>query len=427
MANDLVREKKCKTLEEAQQKAGAEVANTGGFAVPVVTFRQGKRLQLTGALPMSWVRSRLEARSAKPRASIHDARSAWNRPEDQGHSDAIKRYLLENFEKGYIIPPLTLNVQQTVDLYSVDYPSGFGPGYMVIPATAKLAITDGQHRRTGIIQALDAMDDEMQQRFGQNAVAVMITCESDIKQIHQDFADCSKTRALPPSLLSVFDTRNPANRLVADLEERCPLFNGRIDSTSKSLSKRSTALFLANQLRQFIKELMFGSYSVADVEFEKRAVERLKTEVLYSDALDKYSQYVTYLTDHIPTWQQIAGLDAGLQAAQIPLKRAEGWVCLSATGLNLIGRVGHELFTQGIQDWRGYADKLAAIDWSRTAPIWQGNIVLEGKKLLTQQGPLKAAYLAVCSEIGLQPRLPRRAASEGLMGSSGFDSVPKAE
>ena len=59
-----------------------------------------------------------------------------------------------------------------------------------------------------------------------DGIGVMITCETNIDQIHQDFADCSKTKPLPPSQLAVYDRRNPANKLVIDLEAKCPVIQG---------------------------------------------------------------------------------------------------------------------------------------------------------------------------------------------------------
>jgi len=397
--SELVNEKKCESLEEAQRQAGAEVANTGGFSVPVVMFRQGARINLTGALPMAWVKSRLESRPGTVKSSIRDTRSAWNRPEIPQHSKAICQYLKDNHRKNYIMPPLTLNIQQRVNLYAVDYPSEFRPGYLVIPATAKLAITDGQHRRSGIIMALEEMEEEEQLEFNRDAIAVMITCETDIKQVHQDFADCSKTKSLPPSMLAVFDLRNPANRLVIDLEEKCPLFKNRIDSTSKTLSKKSTFLFLANQVRQLVKELLAGSYALPDVDFGRRAGELLSQDQQYQDALEKYVAYINHLTQVIPVWNEISKLPpASLEASQIPDKRSQGWVCLSATGLNLIGRIGHTIYSQGEKNWMLYADRLGQIDWRRTADIWQGNIIM-GNRLLTQQVPLKRAFAKICEAI----------------------------
>jgi DGQHR domain-containing protein len=436
-SSDLVTLKKFPTLEDAGAAAGKEAANTGALSIPVVAFRQGKRTVATGALPMSWVRNRLESRSAKSAkkgGSMHDTEAAWNRPEIPEHSQAIAKYIAENYNKAYIIPPLSLNIQHRVHLYIPDYPSEFLPGYLVIPGSAKLAITDGQHRKTGISLAMDQMDENDAAIFGSDAVSVMITCETELNQIHQDFADCSKTKPLPPSLLAVYDRRNPANRLVSDLERMCPLFKGRIDPTSKTLSKKSTFLFLANQLRQLVKELLAGTYALADADFEKRAMELLGQEEQYNAALQKFTEFINYLTGFtrdtstgeestgprwkadpslqpIPVWHEIAKIPLGtLEISQVPVKREEGWICLTATGLNIIGRIGHKLFTNPEleKDWKAYARKMAdpqIIDWKRSAPMWQGNIIT-GNKLLTQQVPVRKAYEQVIQAIGLANCIP---------------------
>jgi DGQHR domain-containing protein len=395
--------KECSTLEDAQRLAGIEAANTGALPMPVVIFRQGERIHATGAMPMSWVRNLLELRPASRQGSLRDTQAAWNRPEDPNHSREIAKYLTENYDKRYIMPPLTLNIQHKINLYQVAFQGALTPGYVVIPATAKLAITDGQHRRSGIIRALEeltAHSEEAADEFARQAIAVMITCETDLDQIHQDFADCSKTKALPRSLLAVYDLRNPANRLVTHLERECPLFRGRIDSTSKTLSKKSTFLFLANQLRQLIKELLTGSYGTTDVDFEERAMQLLATDQQYQDVLKTYTTYINHLTKVIKVWDEIANLPSGtLEISQIPIKREEGWICLTATGLNLIGRIGHDMFSRGEQNWQQYADRLGALDWRRAAPLWQGNIIV-GNRVLNQQGPLRRAFYAVCDAIG---------------------------
>jgi DGQHR domain-containing protein len=355
---------------------------------------------------MHWMRNRLEKSSASKGSQIHGARSALNRPEITQHSQAIAKYVGENFREKYIIPPFTLNIQQKVYLHTLDTSSEFYPGYLVIPATTRLAITDGQHRTSGIAMALAQLSEDDAAELGSNAIAVMITCESDRDQVHQDFADCSKTKPLPASLLALYDRRNLANRLFIDLETNCRIFAGRIDSTSKTLSKKSTLLFLANQLRQLVKELLAGSYAMPDVDLEKRSIERLGSDSRYEAALTQYAEYVNHLTDVIPVWKEIAGLPVDtLEASRLPSFRAQGWVCLTATGLNLIGRVGHSIFTHGEKNWRQYADRLGQLDWRREAPIWEGNII-QGTRLLTAQGPVKNAFVAVCREIGWAPGVP---------------------
>lgn len=104
---------KFQTLEEAQKQAGIEAANTGAFSFPVVVFRQGARMNLTGALPMSWIKTRLEARSARRHGSVGATKVSMNRPEEPTHSRAIAKYLVEN-PKSYILPPLTLKDRKSV-------------------------------------------------------------------------------------------------------------------------------------------------------------------------------------------------------------------------------------------------------------------------------------------------------------------------
>src|SRR5207244_3409347 len=166
----------------------------------------------------------------------------------------------------------------------------------------KMAITDGQHRRSAIIEAIDSSPAELREELETDGIGVMITCETNIDQIHQDFADCSKTKPLPPSQLAVYDRRNPANKLVIDLEQRCPLFKGKIDATSVTLGKNSISLFLANQLRQFVKTLLTGNWQLADAEFEKRAKEILVEEGTYEQELNRFVDFVQHLTNVIPVW-----------------------------------------------------------------------------------------------------------------------------
>jgi hypothetical protein len=74
------------------------------------------------------------------------------------------------------------------------------------------------------------------------------------------------------------------------------------------------------------------------------------------------------------------------------------------------GRIGHRLFTNAAlqQNWKHYAAKIAdplTIDWKRSAQMWQTNII-QGNKLLTQQGPVKRAYEQVAHAVGLPGAMP---------------------
>jgi DNA sulfur modification protein DndB len=387
----LVHEVMCDNLEMAQLKAGAESANTSGHSIPVVIFQQGKRYNMTGALSFGFVMSRLETRSASARGSIKDVNLALNRPESAEHSDAIAKYLTDNANNTYILPPMTLNIQHPVRLYSVNYPGAqVRPGYLVIPATAKLAITDGQHRRTGINKAISGLEEDAQDRLLQDAIAVMITCESNIDQIHQDFADCSKTKPLAPSQVAVYDRRNPANRLVVDIERECSIFNGKVDATSTKIGKKSASLFTANQLRQYVKSMLVGSWAMGDADFEKRSKERLKTEEDYKLHLRRIVDYTNIVVDSCPVLHELAQLKTGVDMNRIPARRNEGWIVLTAMGLVVVGLIGHEIITKTADSWRDYARRVGSLEWDRNSPHWQGVLVNDGK-LITSLSAVKRA------------------------------------
>jgi DGQHR domain-containing protein len=390
----------CQDFNEAQTRAGQEAANTAGFPAAVVVFQQGKRLNLCGALPFTFVATRLITKSAAKKATLAEAADKMNRPEIPEHARAIAKYIMSNQSGTYILPPLTLNIQQDANLYTASSPARVRTGFLVLHATSKLAITDGQHRRTAIIEAIENSPPEQRQELEADGIGVMITCETNIDQIHQDFADCSKTKPLPASQLAVYDRRNPANRLVIDLADKCPLFKGKIDATSVTLGKNSISLFLANQLRQFVKTLLTGNWQMADADFEKQANQILGQEGTYEQELNRFVEFVQFLTGVIPVWKKIASLQPGVESNQIPtLRREPGYVCMSVTGLVVIARIAHELFRDSTSNWKLYAERLGKLDWQKNAGLWQGNLVRDGK-IVNNQKLVRDATAAVRQAIG---------------------------
>jgi DNA sulfur modification protein DndB len=385
--------------------AQEEASNTGGMALPGVLFRQGARHCISTAIHMRRIRQRLlDVRSAKAKGTVADVQAATNRPVMPDHVSNISSYLRDNVNGRYILPPMTLNVQQAISVYMPHYvrDGDFGAVHIVIPETAQLSVTDGGHRTTAIIEAYDRMSEEQRAKFDRHAVAVMITLEDKMNQIHQDFADCSKTKALPPSQLAAYDRRNPANGIVLDMIEQCPLFDDKIDSTSKTLSSKSTNLFLTNQVRQLVKELLVGDYAMADDQFESKAKQLLgsSTTKHYEGELSKFVEFVNIVTSAVPVLKEIAALPKGTPRNKISERRAEGWICLTATGMVIIGRIGHELFKDSREDWRDLAKKLGTVDWSRKGAFWQNNIVHEGK-MSTTRAPVRTAVANVRRAIGL--------------------------
>jgi DNA sulfur modification protein DndB len=387
------------------EAAQDEASNTGGLALPGVLFRQGSRYCVSTAIPMRRVRTRILAvNSAKERGTVADVQAATNRPMMKDHVSQIANYLHDNVGDRYILPPMTLNVQQSLTVYKPHYVGDFGAVFLVIPETAQLSVTDGGHRTTAIAEAYEKMSEDKRASFDRDAVSVMITLEGSLDQVHQDFADCSKTKPLPKSQLAAYDRRNPANGIVLDLIRDCPLFNDKIDSTSKTLSSQSPHLFLTNQVRQLVKEFLAGDYALADADFENKALAILGSNgtAVYASELAKFTDYVNQVTKVVPVLNEIAKLPNGTPRNIIKDRRNEGWICLTATGMVILGRIGHELFKGQHSDWATYVEKIGRVNWRRDGALWQGNIVRAGK-MTTQRAPVRVAVEKLRREIGLVP------------------------
>jgi DNA sulfur modification protein DndB len=400
-----VNRKQLPDIRQAAVAAQEEAANTAGFVLVGILFRQGARQCVSTAFPIRQAVASLQVNQAKKGNSVAQVQAATNRPVMPDHVAAIADYLVDNVGGKYILPPMTLNVQQTISLYEPEYNAELKPVYIVIPMTARLSVTDGGHRTTGIIQALERLADEQRSHFEGDAISVMITLENDLSQVHQDFADCSKTKALPPSQLAAYDRRNPANGLVLDLIEDCPLFKDRIDSTSKTLSKKSNHLFLTNQVRQLVKELLVGDYGLGDPVFEAKAKDILgaSDSEPYKAERARFTEYVKRVTKAIPVLSEIAALPTtGVVSNKVSDYREEGYVCLTATGLVIIGRIGHELFKSENAAWTEVVDRLGLIDWRRIGFLWQGTIVRD-QKINTQRSAVKLAVEQVRLALGLKP------------------------
>ena len=118
----------------------------------------------------------------------------------------------------------------------------------------------------------------------------------------------------------------------------------------------------------------------------------------------------------------------GLQHAKLKQIRSRGYVCLTASGLNIIGRIGHELIVYHPSDWKEYAKRLGKLDWLKSSALWadivqpkkdrEGNVVTEEvtvdghtekrpvMQLVTNRAPLNRAILKASAAIGLNaPKL----------------------
>lgn len=410
MANDLKIEYFSK-LDEAKLNANDLASDVGMATVfPVTIFKQGSRKFISTVFSIHFIINNLKFNSSEKDKGIKDVRQAMNRPIDLPHAKTTKDYIRKNYNDKYILPAMTLNIKDAVRVFTVDMPgSSITPGFMVVPYTVKFSVTDGQHRKRALDELFKELSPEDYDILKEDGIPVMITIENNTDQIHQDFADCSKTKPLPKSLIAVYDKRNPANGLVLELISSCPLFNNKVDATRANLSKKSTKLLLVSQVRAFVKELTGSGSAAGDIDFETRMEEKYgdaNSEAFAKD-FKRFRDFINELTLKIDVLKQVSLLSGeGASMSKIPDLRSK-YLILNSAGLNIVGRVAAELFKNEADAIKvsDIIEKLSKIDWNKTAPIWAGNIITEGSrgaKISTSNSSLKKAFEVVIGKIGLK-------------------------
>ena len=398
------------TSDDARARAAAVAGETNRELVPVRIFDQGGRTMLSGVLPVRVLTRVLDHNASKDKGSpAAKALHSRNRPVATEHVRSIKSYLLsaiENQER-YIIPPVTLNSTGSVDIMVPE--GGYTPttGYAVFPDEASVHITDGQHRYLAIGQVVDELrGTPAGDNFMRTGVPFMMTVESDLNQTHQDFADAGKSKPLPSSLLAVFDTRQPANRAVMELGERVKLLQGRIDATSSTLSVNSPFVFLVNQIRQFVKASLTGSPTVSEQAFASSAKNTIAIPDAYKRWVTSRAAFLNVMTEIIDDWKELSelpqpgGADATEVLARTKEIREKKSISITAAFLNALGVVSYDVLkdaTNGDINQYELEDQLRVrlepfrhVDWDRSADIWEGNLVSDGR-IRTQTPAIKAA------------------------------------
>ena len=393
------------SVEAARNAAMEDAASSGGKVFPCVVFYQGGRLNISTAFPLSFV-----ARYVKPDSAAKgsDPRIATNRPMMPDHVKVIRDYLVEN-KAGYIMPPLTLNIRKVPQLHVNKSNAALRTGFLVVPDETVFYVTDGQHRIAALtgydkVHGVLSEDPEM----GSDGLAVQIVVEPEILRIHQDFADAAHTKPIPPSLLAAYNMREPVNQVLQRIVKGSNILLERVNETAKTLPKLSQSLFLLNQVRGLLKELLVGDFGMAEPAFVRQGSERLATLEQQDAFVAQTLQLIHVLEEKMVPWDRITILPKVGGAANVIPDFRQNYLNLSATGLVIIGRVAFQINKFENEDYRlqAYADLATKIDWRRSAAIWKGNVITDAGKLVSSRGPVKDAAQAVKKALGLEDKLP---------------------
>jgi DNA sulfur modification protein DndB len=389
----------CKDQLEAQRMAFDDMSAGGSQAYSCLYYKQGKRSQVTVSTTMFGLIQLQQLDSADKKNDRRDVETKMNRPLDKSHVHSIYQYLVKacNEDHPYILPPFVLNAKTTrLRIYYY----GKGPiksGYVVVDKSARLFVTDGQHRTAAILQIYQELEDSTWQEISDDGVAINIVLENADDRIHQDFVDCSKTKPIQPSLLKAWDKENAHNKLTKDVADQSPLFAKRIDKLSGTLGKDRDFVFTLNQLSLATAELLFGSADKPKINSGTKAL--LRTDEQYTKALDFVLKFLMEFANCNDEWSLLLDSD---DVDFYDLRRRR--IDFNSTGFQVVCRVGHLILTDaklGGKERDALIGKMAQLDFDRKADIWQGNIVSSADySIINKRTTIDRAVDTACEKIG---------------------------
>ena len=158
---------------------------------------------------------------------------------------------------------------------------------------------------------------------------------------------------------------------------------------------------------------MTGDVAMGEAQFIEKAKQLMPNVDEYERMLVKFAEYINLLAEHLPAWKEASLIKPGPDLIKVKSLRIRPTLAFTATGLNIIGRIGYDLFNSG-EDWKPFALEFANLSFNKSDPIWKD--VMTSKKgkdgkevwqVATQRGPVMRAVARVRQKIGLDPEPER--------------------
>ncbi|HET9637657.1 MAG TPA: DNA sulfur modification protein DndB [Allosphingosinicella sp.] len=274
---------------------------------------------------------------------------------NRGRVPEMARYLVNNADS-YVFSAITASIDGEIRFTPIDQESD-EVGMLRVPMSSTIILNDGQHRRAAIEAALaeaPALADE--------SIAVVFFHDRGLERCQQMFADLNRYSVRPSRSLSVlYDHRDDQALLARLVIARVPGFAALVEMEKSSLAPRSAALFTLSAIYTASAALL------ADIEIGG-------AEARGSVAANFWAS----LSEQFPEWDAVRRGELTSGAVRDNYIHSHGVV------LHALGKVGNVLLkTSGMRE---RLPLLASLDWSRSAPIWDGRAVIAGRIMKTHQG-----------------------------------------
>lgn len=281
-------------------------------------------------------------------------------------------------------------------------------GILEIDESVDMFPADGQHRTAAIIEALK----EDRERLRHQKVPVVILPFRNKEQVRQHFSDLNlHAKGAPQSIGFAFESRDPLVIVTKRVMKEIPLFEGRVNELTNSLSKKTPDVVTMGTLVQAHEALLAEIYPVKGKGLSFKDHDAIKG-LRQTDPMDsKVTPVAERLKEvwevalaNIPEWEGV--LADKIHPRELrdgdETKGTRGYVFAYGIGWQAIALVAAALIRHRPDDWsEELARCLRAVDW-RKGPHWNG-IAMVGDRVNNTGPGVKATAGYLLEKGGIKP------------------------
>lgn len=281
----------------------------------------------------------------------------------------LAAYIADN-EDNYIFSSITASYKGEPRFES--FVDGSDIGTLILQLGDELVINDGQHRRAGIVKALQdgvAID--------RDAISVLLFPWESTDRVQQMFSDLNRyVQKTSKSLDILFDKRDAVAASTLAMIEQVPMFRELTDKESVSLSSKSTKLFTLAALYDANAELLKGHD---------------RKDIVANAAL--LTEYWNAISAHMPDWQKV------FSGQKLALELRQEKISSHSTVLRALGGLGVDLI--GRDNWKAQLTALEGIDWSKKNPEWE-NVCIVSSSVVSNRQARAATKAFIKAKLGIE-------------------------
>lgn len=344
------------------------------FFFPAVRGVQGGKTFYVATVPFRMLKRLMSV-------DIGDVLDRSQRNVDPGRAKAVAKYLCEN-KDGFVLPSLT-GIVEDESLQFEEYVMGTNTGKLALSMDATIKLFDGQHRATGIMQAL--RDNPL---LSVNTITIQLFVHMSLQERQQAFSDINaNAKPVSASLNLAYNQRDEGLNRIASEIRKVEAWAGQIDFERNIVGKNSDMLFSYRHVVQ-ASRLLLGI-----------TAKDLPNAMDLSNVGHWWNQIAPSVGWNIA--EKIAATKNDKACIEIREKAANS-VAFTAAGLLTLGRVGNicrQKERNNVPHWKVVEALQRSVCWDKSDELWQGNLVDEQGRMVATSSAQIAAAQAIMERI----------------------------